>query len=52
MFAEGGGWTVLQRRGDYDSPADFFFKNWTDYKGGFGNPNKVRLYKKSIFLIL
>jgi hypothetical protein len=43
-FIEGGGWTVLQRRGDYGSPDDFFFRNWTDYKLGFGDPNKVIIY--------
>jgi len=42
VFAEGGGWTVLQRRGDYGSPDDFFLKKWVDYKGGFGDPSKVR----------
>ena len=33
----GGGWTIIQRRGDYGNPPDYFFRNWTDYKEGFGD---------------
>ena len=39
---------MLQRRGDYGSPDDFFFKKWADYKFGFGDPNKV--YRLSLTL--
>ncbi|KAL3885222.1 hypothetical protein ACJMK2_025310 [Sinanodonta woodiana] len=36
MDTDGGGWTVIQRRvsGDVD-----FFREWIDYKKGFGDPN-------------
>ncbi|KAL3885208.1 hypothetical protein ACJMK2_025296 [Sinanodonta woodiana] len=36
MDTVGGGWTVIQRRvsGDLD-----FFREWIDYKKGFGYPN-------------
>ena len=34
------GWTVIQRRGDFGRPADYFLKNWDEYKNGFGDPEE------------
>jgi len=35
----GGGWTVIQRRGDYGEPKVNFTRDWKDYKHGFGDLN-------------
>ena len=40
MQSSGGGWTVLQRRGDFGNPSDHFFRNWTAYREGFGEAAK------------
>lgn len=46
MDTLGGGWTVLQRRGDFGKPKNFFLKKWDNYKNGFGNPEEVCLILK------
>ena len=42
MDTLGGGWTVLQRRGDFGKPKNYFLKKWDEYKEGFGDPKEVR----------
>lgn len=37
MDTNGGGWTIIQRRGDFKRPKDFFRKTWHNYKTGFGD---------------
>lgn len=34
---DGGGWTVIQRRGDYGEPRENFTQGWDAYKSGFGD---------------
>jgi len=36
----GGGWTVIQRRGDFGNDENYFNRNQTEYKNGFGEPKK------------
>ena len=53
LFLDNGGWTVLQNRGDFGNPEDFFYRGWNDYEGGFGEPTKVIIvgnHEKSMFL--
>ncbi|GIX68232.1 techylectin-5A [Caerostris extrusa] len=40
MDKDGGGWTVIQRRGDFQRSQDYFFKDWASYKKGFGDNEK------------
>ncbi|CAF1203359.1 unnamed protein product [Rotaria sordida] len=36
MDTDGGGWTVIQRRGDYNQQSNFFV-TWSSYRRGFGD---------------
>nr|QDC23079.1 tachylectin 5A-like isoform 2 [Cupiennius salei] len=40
MDDDGGSWTVIQRRGDFNSGPDYFYRDWAAYKAGFGDPMK------------
>uniref|UniRef100_A0A4Q8K9D6 U25-Nephitoxin-Nsp1a_1 n=1 Tax=Nephila sp. SGP-2016 TaxID=1905176 RepID=A0A4Q8K9D6_9ARAC len=40
MDTDGGGWTVIQRRGNFSRSKDYFFQDWQAYKTGFGNVDK------------
>ncbi|GFR31518.1 techylectin-5A [Trichonephila clavata] len=40
MDTDEGGWTVIQRRGNYNRSIDYFFKDWKSYKEGFGDIEK------------
>ncbi|KFM77347.1 Techylectin-5A, partial [Stegodyphus mimosarum] len=37
METDGGGWIVIQRRGTIWSSPDSFYRDWEEYKRGFGN---------------
>jgi len=37
QITDGGGWTVIQRRGDYPGPRTNFTRSWIDYRNGFGS---------------
>ncbi|KAK3908474.1 Carnitine O-palmitoyltransferase 2, mitochondrial [Frankliniella fusca] len=40
MDTDGGGWTVVQRRGDWGEPRENFSRTWAEYAEGFGSPSK------------
>ncbi|GBM78261.1 Techylectin-5A [Araneus ventricosus] len=40
MDTDDGGWTVIQRRGNFSRSADYFYKDWSSYKNGFGDIQK------------
>ncbi|GFY49727.1 techylectin-5A [Trichonephila inaurata madagascariensis] len=40
MKTDGGGWTVVQRRGNFSRPRNYFNKDWARYKKGFGDIEK------------
>ncbi|GBN71198.1 Techylectin-5A [Araneus ventricosus] len=37
METDGGGWTVIQRRGQFGNGEDYFVRTWDQYKHGFGS---------------
>merc|ERR1711962_1492283 len=39
MGKDGGGWTVIQRRGHFGH-SENFYRGWNDYRNGFGDQNK------------
>ena len=44
------GWTVFQSRGQYGNPTDYFFKGWSDYEAGFGEPGKIHTIYDYFFI--
>ena len=43
---------MIQRRGDFGNDEDFFLRNWTEYRNGFGSPNKeLWIGLESMFLL-
>lgn len=40
MDTDGGGWTVIQKRGQFGNNVYYFYRNWTEYATGFGDPAK------------
>ena len=38
------GWILLQKRGQFENPDDYFSsKLWNDYENGFGNPKRGKI---------
>ncbi|XP_077535500.1 ficolin-2-like isoform X3 [Haemaphysalis longicornis] len=37
METDGGGWTVIQKRGQFKNRVYYFYRNWAQYKVGFGS---------------
>ncbi len=38
VFCVDDGWTVIQSRGQFGNPVDYFHRNFTSYQDGFGVP--------------
>nr|BAA84190.1 techylectin-5B isoform [Tachypleus tridentatus] len=52
METAGGGWTVIQRRGDFGQPIQNFYQTWESYKNGFGNLTKEFWLGNDIIFVL
>ncbi len=48
------GWTVIQSRGQFGNPVDYFHRNFKSYQDGFGVPGKesTQLFRKGMHSIL
>jgi hypothetical protein len=42
------GWTVIQSRGQFENPKDYFYKPWNTYLQPFGTPGKQEMYLLTI----
>ncbi len=42
VYCDKNGWTVFQSRGQFGNPADYFFRNWSEYQNPFGVPGNQR----------
>ncbi|KAK8766441.1 hypothetical protein V5799_006777 [Amblyomma americanum] len=40
METDGGGWTVVVRRGQFGNGVFYFHRDWEEYATGFGDPAK------------
>ena len=38
VYCDPDGWTVIQSRGQFGNPVDFFYRDWAEYLRGFGTP--------------
>ena len=42
VYCDNDGWTVFQSRGQFGNPIDYFYRNWTEYENGFGEPGELK----------
>ena len=40
VLCDSEGWTIIQSRGQFGNPEDYFFRNWENYTAGFGIAGK------------
>ena len=38
VYCDPDGWTVIQSRGQFGNPQEYFLRNWDEYERGFGEP--------------
>ncbi|KAL1477009.1 hypothetical protein MTO96_017875 [Rhipicephalus appendiculatus] len=46
MTTDGGGWTVIQRRGQFGNSVYHFYRNWTEYANGLWGSERRALDRK------
>jgi hypothetical protein len=42
VFCMEDGWTVIQSRGQFGNPKDYFYQPWNTYLEPFGTPGKIQ----------
>ena len=42
-YCDSDGWTVIQSRGQFGNPQDYFVRNLDEYESGFGEPGNKNM---------
>ncbi len=47
VYCAEDGWTVIQSRGQFGNPVDYFYRGFSSYEEGFGVPGKI-VYREAV----